>query len=475
MVCSLCQTRRHCFRPESETKQRCWLLGLLQPFRKFLSPSDEYTEADRTKGGFLYTVNVSVGTPPQPVMAVLDTGSPFLVISNPESKFCQQPGEPCSTFRSYDPSKSTSAVWVSDDLEITYELSTDSGSWYNDTVTIGDLTVSVFPVGTANGSSTADPQNWFGINGPGKQGPDPDTSSLQIMAQAGVLESASVGIFSGPLDASVGQVVFGGLDTSKWQGNMQILPIVDNPDNQIQVTLTSFTLSDGNTTSSDLPDDVIVANFTVDVMIDTGNFDIKLPQDMVDNIWAQVDGVQAYNLTVGDSTIPLGVCDCSLAQKSQAITFGFQGISINVPIADLVTLPPAQILQNLGVSDFPQGICVFLINGWGPAPPAYHPYILGDAFLRNAYFVLDWDTNEVGLGQANNAGDSPNIVPIAAGTSGLRDAIAGTSNSTGESPSQPSGTAAPTADPTSYAVSLSSRGNEVLIVGVLTFVLGFCI
>ena len=404
-------------------------------------------------------------------MAVLDTGSPFLVLSNPESAFCQQTGQPCSTFGSYDPSLSSSAIWFSDDMNVIYELSRDSGSWFNDTLTIGDLTISSFPVGTANGSSTADPQNWFGLNGPGSLGPAPNSSSLQVMAQAGVLESASVGIFSGPLDDSVGQVVFGGLDTSKWQGNLQVLPIVKNEQGQILVSLTSVAVSDSDIASSELP---------VDVMIDTGNFDIKLPQDVVDGVWAQVNGIQTYNITVGDTTLPYGVCDCSLAQRSQTFTFGFDGVSIEVPIADMVALPPALILQNLGVSDFPQGTCVFMVNGWGPTPPLYSPFILGDAFLRSAYFVLDWDSNEVGLGQANNAKNSPNIIPIAAGSSGLRDAIDGTSNATSEpssSASDPASTAATSSAPTTEAasnsapiVSLSSAYFvSAILMGILSF------
>lgn len=410
-------------------------------------------------------------------MAVLDTGSPFLVISNPNSDFCGQSSKPCSIFQSYDPSLSSSAIWVSDDMNVVYELTKDSGSWFNDTLVIGDLTIPNFPLGTANGSSTLDTQNWFGISGPPKLGPAAGTSSLQIMAQAGVLQSASIGMFFGPLDSSRGEVVFGGLDTSKWQGDLQILPIVENDSNEIHVNLASVTVSDNKIESLNLP---------VELSIDTGNFDIKLPQDMVDEIWSQVDGIQTYNVTVGSSTIPIGICDCSLAQKSQTFVFGFDGISIEVPISDMVALPPRLILQNLGVADFPQGICVFMINGWGPTPPEFHPYILGDAFLRSAYYVVDWDSNEIALGQANNDGDSTNIIPILAGTSGLRDAIAGTSNSSAAPSSQPSGqpsattsdtaptaSSAPTAGSSSNSASSLSFSNEGLLGILLTFGLGF--
>jgi hypothetical protein len=405
-------------------------------------------------------------------MAVLDTGSPFLVISNPNSDFCGQSSEPCSIFRSYDPTQSSSATWVSDDMNVVYELTKDSGSWFNDTLIVGDLTILNFPLGTANGSSTLDTQNWFGISGPPNLGPAAGTSSLQIMAQAGVLQSASIGIFSGPLDSSNGEVVFGGLDTSKWQGNLQILPIVENESNEIHVNLVSVAVSDSKIESLNLP---------VELSIDTGNFDIKLPQDIVDEIWSQVDGIQTYNVTVGTSTIPIGTCDCNLAQKSQTFVFGFDGISIKVPISDMVALPPRLILQNLGVSDFPQDKCVFMINGWGPTPPEFHPYILGDAFLRSAYYVVDWDSNEIALGQANDDGGSQNIIPIPAGTSGLRDAIAGTFNSSAEPSGQPSATtsdtvprasSAPTAGSSSNSASSLSFSNEVLFGVLLTLGLG---
>lgn len=406
-------------------------------------------------------------------MAVLDTGSPFLVISNPNSDFCGQSSEPCSIFRSYDPAQSASAIWVSDDMDVVYALTQDSGSWFNDTLIVGDLTIPNFPLGTANGSSTLDTQNWFGISGPGKQGPAPGTSSLQIMAQAGVLQSASVGIFSGPLNSSKGEVVFGGLDASKWQGNLQRLPIVENENNEIHVSLTSVALSDSKIKSSNLP---------VEVRIDTGFFDTKLPQDIVDEIWSQVGGIQTYNITVGSSTFPVGICDCSLAQNPQTFVFGFDGISIEVPMSDMVALPPQVILQNLGVSDIPQGACASMVNGWGPTPPEYHPYILGDAFLRSAYYVVDWDSNEVALGQANNDGGPQDIIPIPAGTLGLRDAIAGTSSSSAEPSSQPSGitsdtgpttSSAPTAGSSSNSASSFSDSNEILVGILLTFGLAF--
>ncbi|KAJ9606725.1 hypothetical protein H2200_008734 [Cladophialophora chaetospira] len=378
-------------------------------------------------------------------MAILDTGSPFLIISNPNSNYCQSTGQ-CSIFASYDPIQSTSAVWVSDDMNVVYELTSDAGSWFYDALSIGNgISVPTFPIGTANGSSTHDIQNTFGFGGAGGAGPNPDANTLQLLAKAGAIPSASIAMYLGALDSTDGQALFGGLDTSKWQGNLSALPIVQNENNEIQITLSSVALSDQDVTSDNLP---------VPVMVDTGNFDIKLPQDVVDAIWSRVGGIQAVNFSLGANSLPYGVCACSLAQSSDTVTFGFDGVSIVVPMSDLV-LPPSQlVLQEAGLTDFPQDTCLFLINGWGPTAPQFSPFIIGDAFLRNAYFVLDWDSNEVALGQANNDGGDSNIITIAAGTSGLQDAIA--SASSGQTS---------TGNPTSTAGAPSSTASASTVTG----------
>lgn len=424
----------------------------------------------------MYTINITVGTPAQQIMAVLDTGSPFLIIGNTESDFCSQDSHPCEIFQTYDPTQSTSAVWISDDMAVNYEITQDRGSWFNDTVTLGDLTIQNFPLGTANGSETRDAMNWFGLNGPGRSGSAPDSTLLGIMAQAGVIGSASISMFIGSLGSSSGELAFGALDTSKWQGDLQVSKIEESEAGTILASLKSVTVGDSKIESS---------NYPVKVSVDTGNFDIKLPQDIVDEIWSQVGGIQAFNVTAGDGSLPFGICDCSLAQGSQTFAFGFDDISIEVPMSDLVLVPPQVILEILGVTDFPSDTCVFMINSLGPSSRSDLdiPFILGDAFLRNAYFVLDWDSKEIALGQANNDGGDRNLIPIAAGESGLRDAVGGASGSSPSAApsSQPSATgagegAAPTASsaspagsstPPSNSASTVSFGQEILYSGLL--------
>jgi len=400
-------------------------------------------------------------------MAILDTGSPFLVISNPASEYCSQETKPCDVFQSYDPTKSSSAVWISDDLDVLYELTQDYGSWLNDTVTLGDLVIENFPLGTANGSQTRDPMNWFGLNGPGGSGSAPESTLLGIMAQAGVIGSASVGIYIGALNSSSGELAFGALDTSKWEGDLQVSAIPPNEYGTILASLTSVTVGDSKIKSS---------NYPVSVSVDTGNFDIKLPQDMVDEVWSQIGGIQAINVTAGNTSFPFGVCDCSLGQGSQTFTFGFANVSIEVPMSDLVLEPPKMVLENLGVQDFPEGKCAFMINSLGEQPDLVIPFILGDAFIRSAYFVLDWDSKELALGQANHKGGDQNLIAIAPGESGLRDAAAsaaGASQSsatgTGQGSAPASSSAPPAKSSTSPSNSASrvSFGNGILFGGLL--------
>jgi hypothetical protein len=101
-------------------------------------------------------------------------------------------------------------------------------------------------------------------------------------------------------------------------------------------------------------------------------------------------------------------------------------------------------------------VCLFLINGFKDelVESGGLVYILGSAFLANAYFVSDEDSREVGLAQANFKPGPSNILEIASASGG----IAGISNSTsangtgkpGGTPS-PTGGAVPSAIPTGDA------------------------
>ena len=150
----------------------------------------------KAQAGFDYTINVTIGNPPQPVMVVVDTGSSNLIVNSPKSDFCQAGN--CTQYGSYDPTKSDTSKWYNNLMDTHYEIETQKGAWVTDDVTFGGKTLTQIPIGSGNESSNSDINIW-GFGGNGQLGavvpgiPSNDTT-LKSIHKSGVINSASVKI-----------------------------------------------------------------------------------------------------------------------------------------------------------------------------------------------------------------------------------------------------------------------------------------
>ncbi|KFZ02811.1 hypothetical protein V502_11493 [Pseudogymnoascus sp. VKM F-4520 (FW-2644)] len=389
--------------------------------------------------GFDYTINITVGNPPQPVMVVVDTGSSNLILNSPQSDFCQAGN--CTQYGSYDPTKSDTSKWYNNLMYTQYEIETQKGAWITDDVTFGGKTLTQIPIGSGNESSNSDINIWgFGGNGQlgaGLPGIPSNDTTLKSIHKSGVINSASVSIYLNQTGSETGSMLFGGVDTSLYTGTLQTLPVIprDGFYDRLTVNLTTISYNDGKSTKS------IETHLPIRVMLDTGNFDIKLPLEIATAIQKSFGITQQFQLKEYDFALTA----CSMADSPAVVSFGFGGELINVPMSSLVVNPPESILASYGLppGTLPEGVCLFLINGFKDelVESGQLVYILGGAFLANAYFVSDEDSQEVGLAQANfNPGPS-NILEIAPASGG----IAGISNSTtSNSTGKPGGTPTPT-------------------------------
>lgn len=348
---------------------------------------------------------------------VVDTGSSDLIINSPESDLCATGS--CDVYRTYDPSASTSAKWVNDEMQVQYEVFGLNGSWFQDDITFGENKVPQWSIGSGN-SSTSVQNIWgFGFSGyvDGTPNiPNPDTT-LQTIAKAGLTNSASVSIYLNQTGSPTGSILFGGVDTSLYTGDLITLPVEQSNGgyDRLAVNLNSVSIKNGDASISS------TTGLPARVLLDTGNFDIKLPPNITQDIYNAFNITQTFTLSGND----FAFSPCSLADNPQVLSFGFEGVDITVPMKSLVMSPPDYILKSLGLdpSIIPDGTCLFLVNNIpeGVIEAGGLLYILGGAFLSNAYFVFDQDAEEVGLAQANfNPGPS-SIREIAAGKSGLDD------------------------------------------------------
>ncbi|KFY88753.1 hypothetical protein V500_06150 [Pseudogymnoascus sp. VKM F-4518 (FW-2643)] len=126
-------------------------------------------------------------------------------------------------------------------------------------------------------------------------------------------------------------------------------------------------------------------------MLNTGNFDIKLPIKTALAIQKWFSITEQFYLSEFDFALTA----CSMADSPAVVSFGFRGALINVPMSSLVVSPPDSILASyrLVLGALLEGLCMLLINGFKDEliELGQLVYILSGAFLANAYLVSDKD------------------------------------------------------------------------------------
>jgi hypothetical protein len=194
------------------------------------------------------------------------------------------------------------------------------------------------------------------------------------------------------LDASTGSVLFGGVDTDKFKGQLSTLPIIQEQGvyAEFVIALTDMGIG-GNKTS-------LFSNSNVAVLLDSGSSLMYLPNSVANAIYAQFNAQY-------DSRQGAAIVDCDLANQEGSLEFGFSGVTISVPYNELVI-----------VAAVSRGIPVCIL-GIGPADNGLS--VLGDTFLRSAYVVYDLDNNQISLAQTNFNASSSNIEEIKAGSNGV--------------------------------------------------------
>ena len=203
------------------------------------------------------------------------------------------------------------------------------------------------------------------------------------------------------LDASAGSILFGGIDTKKYVGDLSRIAIYPSQRlfTSFIVALTSLVAS-----SPSGSDTLTSTSFPIPVVLDTGTTLSYLPNDIALQAWKEVGAVYSPEFE-------LALLPCSMATSKGFFTFGFagpQGPKINVSMDEMVldlttNTPPVfssgrykgQDACKFGLQNFTQG-----------------PYLLGDTFLRSAYVVYDLVNNQIGIAATDFNSTESNIVPF---------------------------------------------------------------
>lgn len=336
----------------------------------------------------------------------LDTGSSDLWVNTPGSQLCQKESQPCQFAGAYTANSSSTYEYIGSYFNISYvDGSGASGDYVSDTITVDGQKLDRLQFGIGYSSSSS--QGILGIGYEinevqvGRAQKSPYKNLPSQMVADGMIQSNAYSLWLNDLEANSGSILFGGVDSQKYTGTLETLPIQSQSGvfAEFLITLTDLKLG----TQS------IASDLALAVLLDSGSSLTYLPDQIVQDIYTGVDG--RYDADEGIAYVP-----CSLADQQGNLTFTFSSptiaVEMNELVLDLVTSSGKRPTFEDGTA-----ACLF-----GIAPAGGGTNVLGDTFLRSAYVVYDLDNNEISLAQTRFNITETRVLEIGTGKNAVPDA-----------------------------------------------------
>ncbi|KAL7325530.1 hypothetical protein PS15p_207993 [Mucor circinelloides] len=393
-----------------------------RPHIASLSRRAQYKENLYVGDGSIYMVNVAIGTPPQNFELVLDTGSADLWVP---AASC--PSTMCP-FNKFNESQSSTFKDLNQVFNITYGIGSASGGFGMDTVNIAGVIIEQQQFGLTNNTqniltnmrtlsgesytptiSSADNVTSYstdrrmdGIFGLGYPFiTSPSTRYNPFFFNLKAQNKIDQNIFSVFLNKSestdtVGEIIFGGIDKTKYHGPLTYLPLAKTT--RISTGGRSdygfwqvFGQGVGATVNGKT---TFGANFkqNAQLVFDTGTTLSYLPMNVIEPLFAAAIG--NTNLAY-DSANNYFQIRCSMAQQNITLQFMMSPsanvtdtpVVLNVAIADVIYPMDTDTMSTASV-------CMIGIV------PNGGQIFFGESILKSLYQVYDVDQNRIGIASA---------------------------------------------------------------------------
>lgn len=315
-----------------------------------------------------YYSEISIGNPPQTFKVVLDTGSANLWVP---SKKCNSIA--CYLHSTYDSGASSTHQKNETEFKIEYGSGALSGFISQDTVRLGDVEIEKQDFAEA----VSEPGLAFAFGRfDGILGLAYDTISVNKivppfyhMVNQKLVDEPVFSFYLADKDAegSGSEVVFGGVDESRYSGDLIKLPVRRKAYWEVKLDSMSF----GDETAK-------LGN--AGAVLDTGTSLLVIPTTYADMLNDKIGAEKSFN---GQFKV-----DCAARDSLPNITFKLAG-------HDFVLSPYEYILEI-------QGSCISGFMGMDFPEPVGPLFILGDIFLRKYYSVYDLGSNTVSLAEARH-------------------------------------------------------------------------
>ncbi|XP_067095323.1 pepsin A-like [Osmerus mordax] len=324
------------------------------PMSKFVQGGNEAMTND---ADLSYYGVISIGTPPQSFSVIFDTGSSNLWVP---SVYCSS--QACQNHKEFNPQQSSTYKYAGQSLSIQYGTGSMTGILAYDTVEVGGITVSqqIFGLSETEAPFMANmvADGILGLAFPSISSSGATPVFDNMMSQNLVPEDVfSVYLSGGGQSGSV--VVFGGIDSNYYSGQLTYIPLTS--ETYWQIRMDSVTIN-GN---------VVACSGGCQAIIDTGTSQIVGPNSDIANM----------NSWVGASTNQYGeaVVNCQSLGNMPEVTFTLNGNAFTIPASAYVSQ------SSYGCS-----------TGFGNGGSS-QLWILGDVFIRQFYAVFDRQNRQVGL------------------------------------------------------------------------------
>ncbi|KAM9324963.1 pepsin A-like [Gastrophryne carolinensis] len=320
-----------------------------------MQPLQNYLDAE-------YFGTISIGTPRQSFTVIFDTGSANLWVPSVScTNYSISPA--CYNHAKFNPKLSSTFQSTNTTIFIQYGTGSMYGVLGYDTVQIGatNITSQVF------GLAEYEPGSFFyycpfdgilGLAYPSIASSDA-TPVFDNMWTEGLIPQYSFSVYLSSQGQNGSFVLFGGVDTDYWNGNLNWIPL--SSQTYWQITVDSVSV-DGQ---------VISSNFQA--IVDTGTSLLAGPSNAMDDIMKYIGATQD---SYGEFTV-----NCN--SKSPDVVFTINGVQY--------PLPARAYVQQSGQGCYIGFQSMVLPSG------AEALWILGDVFIRDFYVVFDRANNHVAM------------------------------------------------------------------------------
>ncbi|KUI73999.1 Aspartic-type endopeptidase ctsD [Cytospora mali] len=374
---------------------------------------------DQDGTDFAYFIEAKLGSTEKSVYMLCDTGAGTTWVMGTD---CDS--DACGMHTTWDPSESTTSDATSEGFSITYGTGKVAGTLTQDTISVGSLDVSM-TFGVANTTSSDFTHFAFdGILGLAMI-KGPTDNFMGSVKEDKLLKS---NIFSFDLNRAedgpnTGELTFGGIDSSKYSGDITYTPVDSSTNGEWAVAL------------DDMGYDGTDAGVSEKLAyIDTGTtYAFGPPED-----------VAALHKVIPGATSSDGVTFTAPCDSDKPMTITFSGVDHEISVKDWLSDPSSK------------GVCTSNIYGQEVVSGAW---LLGDVFLKNVYTVFDADQSRIGFAsKATTSTSSTNAASTASASS--TDTASSTTAASSSGSSSGTTAAADTAGSTSSPL-VSSSGNQV--------------